>query len=112
VKLLFDVNLSPRLPERLIDAFPDSAHVSDFGLLTADDEVIWRFAAEHEFAIVSKDGDFQRLSFLFGPPPKVVWLRIGNCTTDVAELTLRRHMKMIGNFEQDASAAFLVLDRA
>ena len=30
---------------------------------------------------MSKDSDFRQLAFLHGPPPKVVWLRIGNVTT-------------------------------
>lgn len=29
------------------------------------------------FAIVPKDADFRQLSFLYGSPPKVVWLRVG-----------------------------------
>jgi predicted nuclease of predicted toxin-antitoxin system len=31
--------------------------------------------------LVTKDEDFHRLSVLRGAPPKVVWLRVGNCTT-------------------------------
>ena len=39
--------------------------------------------------IVSKDSDFRQLAFLYGPPPKVVWLRIGNASTaDVLGLLL------------------------
>lgn len=31
--------------------------------------------------VVSKDSDFRQLAFLFGPPPKVMWLRVGNAST-------------------------------
>jgi predicted nuclease of predicted toxin-antitoxin system len=32
MKLLFDENLSPNLPHRLRDLFPDSLHVRDVGM--------------------------------------------------------------------------------
>jgi hypothetical protein len=32
MKLLFDENLSPKLPSRLSDLFPDSLHVRDVGM--------------------------------------------------------------------------------
>jgi len=38
----------------------------------AVDEVIWNYAREHDFVIISKDSDFRQRCFLFGPPPKVV----------------------------------------
>lgn len=31
--------------------------------------------------IVSKDMDMHDLSLIMGNPPKVIWLRIGNCST-------------------------------
>ncbi len=74
MKLLFDENLSPRLARSLADVYPDSAHVMDVGLSEADDRAIWMFARERGFAIVSKNGDFRQLSFLDGPPSKVVWV--------------------------------------
>jgi predicted nuclease of predicted toxin-antitoxin system len=58
VKLLFDQNLSPRLVGRLAAVYPGSVHIRDLGLQAADDDVVWTYAGRHEFAIVSKDGDF------------------------------------------------------
>lgn len=72
MNLLFDQNLSPRLVASLADAFPNSAHVRDVGLGRADDESVWRYAAENSLTIVSKDSDFHQLSFLRGHPPKIV----------------------------------------
>jgi predicted nuclease of predicted toxin-antitoxin system len=40
MKLLFDQNLSPRLPRLLDDIYPDSVHVRDVGLRDADDLMI------------------------------------------------------------------------
>jgi predicted nuclease of predicted toxin-antitoxin system len=79
MKLLFDENLSPRLPGLLEEVFPGSRHVRECGLRGCPDEDVWRYAGEHGFILVSKDSDFQQRSLLFGHPPKVVWLRIGNC---------------------------------
>ena len=44
MKLLFDENLSPQLVRLLNDLFPDSVHVRDVGLETADDAVVWKYA--------------------------------------------------------------------
>src|SRR5262245_45840228 len=81
MKLLFDHNLSYKLVGRLTDLFPDSMHVRNVNLHEADDRPVWEYARAHGFAIVSKDEDFHQLSFLYGAPPKVVWVRLGNCTT-------------------------------
>jgi predicted nuclease of predicted toxin-antitoxin system len=53
--LLFDENLSPKLPRLLATLFPDSAHVRDCGLLGLPDEDVWEFARVHGFIIISKD---------------------------------------------------------
>jgi predicted nuclease of predicted toxin-antitoxin system len=79
--LLFDENLSPRLPALLVDEFPGSRHVRDVGLRGTTDQDIWNFAGAADFTIVTKDDDFRGLSLLRGAPPKVIWLVIGNCTT-------------------------------
>lgn len=109
MKLLFDQNLSHRLVVDLASLFPGSAHVRDLGLKTAEDEEIWRFAAAHGFAIVSKDADFHQRSFLYGHPPKVIWLRIGNCSTAAIEALLTTHQGDLLLFERDPDASFLAL---
>ena len=109
MKLLFDQNLSPALVRRLADVYPDSAHVLDAGLDKADDQGIWRFARQHGFAIVSKDGDFRQLSFLIGAPPKVIWVRLGNCTTRDIEAALRSRRDELHEFDSADEAAFLIL---
>ena len=79
MKLLFDQNLSSALVARLEDLFPGSTHVKAEGMDEAPDIEVWLFAKQQGFTIVSKDSDFQQRSLLFGAPPKVVWLRVGNC---------------------------------
>jgi predicted nuclease of predicted toxin-antitoxin system len=96
VKLLIDENLSPRLALALSSLYPGTCHLRDCGLSGSSDEEVWQYAIRYGFAIVSKDADFSQRSILFGSPPKVIWLRIGNCTTTRAEFVLtnvvsRRH---------------------
>ena len=41
---------------------------------------------------MTKDEDFHRLSILYGPPPKIIWIRLGNCATaEIAELLRSQH---------------------
>ena len=72
MKLLFDHNLSPRLPRLLADLYPDSIHVRTVRLHESDDPIVWDYAKTNGFMIVSKDSDFQQRSLLLGAPPKFV----------------------------------------
>lgn len=91
MKLLFDQNLSHRLPARLAHSFPGSSQVRLLGLDQADDAAIWQYAAENDFCIVTLDADFADFSALRGSPPKVVWLKCGNRPTAYVEQLLRSH---------------------
>lgn len=109
MRLLFDENLAARITNDLADVFPDSAHVLSLGLGGASDRAIWERAAADGFTLVTKDEDFHRLSVLIGPPPKVIWIRLGNCSTaDVARL-LRFRADNVLAFAQESEAAFLTL---
>lgn len=109
MKLLFDENLSDRLTRALAEEFPGSVHVRQVGLASADDHDVWEHARREGLIIVSKDSDFHQRSLLFGPPPKVVWIQIGNCSTDEIVDLLRRHRGDLEDFDADPQAAFLVL---
>ena len=109
MKLLFDQNLSPRLPRLLIDLYPDSAHVRDLGMRDSTDTEIWHYARVNGFAIVSKDSDFQARSLLYGHPPKFIWLRVGNCPVSMIEDLLRKHSATIHTFDLDKTKSHLML---
>lgn len=109
MKLLFDQNLSHKLVTMLADIYPGSKHVNALDLHRETDAIIWVFAKESNFTIVSKDNDFHQRSFLYGWPPKVVWLRLGNCPTLEIEACLRSHLPDLAAFEIDQQAAFLSL---
>lgn len=109
MKLLFDENLSGRLPRLLADAFPGSADVVGLGLGGATDRAIWDRAKADGFVLVTKDEDFQRLSVLLGAPPKVIWIRLGNCApSDVARL-LRFRLEQVHAFVEHPDTTFLAL---
>lgn len=59
--------------------------------------------------IVSKDSDFHQRSFFYGYPPKVVWVRLGNCSTADVERLLRANFDIIKDFYEDKYASFLSL---
>ncbi len=108
-RLLFDQNLGPALIHRLVDLYPGSAHVREFGLAAANDEAVWSYAVAHGFTIVTKDDDFRQRSLLFGAPPQVIWLRLGNCRTDDVESVVRTRFIDVLAFTRDHDAALLIL---
>ncbi len=91
MRLLFDEHLSERLPDLLAELFPGSLHVRQIRLGGARDSDVWQAAAQRDCLLVTKDEDFHRLSVLRGAPPKVVWIRVGNCTTEEVVELLRDH---------------------
>jgi predicted nuclease of predicted toxin-antitoxin system len=109
VSLLFDQNLSRRLPAPLANEFPGSEQVLLVGLDRADDWAVWSYAAAHGLAVVSKDADFRNLSATHGPPPKVIWLRVGNGPTRDVEALLRSRAADIQAFLSDPATAVLEL---
>lgn len=109
MKLLFDHNLSPRLVNRLCDLYPHSDHLFNLGLDKAEDSVVWQYAHDNEFIIVTKDSDFSEFSLVRGFPPKIIWIRIGNCTTNDIESLIRSHTKEIEKFNNESSLGILIL---
>jgi len=109
MKLLFDENLSFRLAYALQDIYPGSTQVRDAGLLGAEDKLVWDYAAEHGFILVSKDTDFFQRSLLYGVPPKIIWLRVGNAPTSTTLALLRDRYVLIRHFAEDTEASFLPL---
>ncbi len=111
MKLLFDENLSPRLVESLRDVYPESQHVSGVQLGAAQDSAIWEYAKRHGFAIVSKDSDFAERGVLESMPPKVVWIRLGNCSTSEIEVLLRSEQETVRAFIEQDEETCLQLER-
>ncbi len=109
MSLLFDQNLSRRLPTLLADEFPGSEQVIQAGLASASDAAVWAYAAARGLAVVSKDADFRHLSATLGSPPKVIWLRMGNGPTVAVEALLRSRATDLRAFLSDPVASVLEL---
>lgn len=110
--LLFDENLSPHLPRLLAELFAGGLHVRDLGLACADDSAVWEHARTHGLAIVTKDDDFRQRSFLYGSPPKVIWVHIGNCRTAEIQALLMDRVAVVRAFLDDPTSSLLVLQRS
>jgi predicted nuclease of predicted toxin-antitoxin system len=109
MKLLFDQNLSPKLAGFFAEIFVNSKHLQDLSLDVADDSVVWEFAKTEEFTIVTKDNDFNNLVAFWGFPPKVIWIRRGNCSTsDIKEL-LNSNIDKIKAFILDSANGIFTL---
>jgi predicted nuclease of predicted toxin-antitoxin system len=57
--------------------------------------------AANAYTIVSQDVDFAELAMLLPPPPKVIWVRIGNQPSSAIAKLLRYHAELIVAFEND-----------
>lgn len=95
MKLLLDQNLSPYLVKRLSDIYPGMIHVHTLKLDCSLDEEIWQVARDRGYTIVTKDADFSERSLILGFPPKVIWIRRGNCSTSEIEKILRENFEAI-----------------
>jgi predicted nuclease of predicted toxin-antitoxin system len=111
VKLLLDEHLSARLVESLADLYPGSEQVLASGLGGAGDGVVWEYAKLHGLTVVSKDSDFFDRSSRQGAPPKVIWIRLGNCSTNDVERLLRSQYEAIRRFLEESSETCLRLGR-
>lgn len=109
MRLLFDQNLSHKLVERLADVFPESLHVRDIGMKSASDPMIAEFARAQSLTIVSKDADFLALRFVLGEHVRMVWVRLGNGSTDQVEQALRQRRASIEALADDSSQVIEIL---
>lgn len=91
MRLLVDLNLSPRWAAALLGAGHDAVHWSDVGPLTASDQEIMRYARENDFVVLTHDLDFgDILAATGGSKPSVVQIRasgvdVGQIGTQVLE---------------------------
>lgn len=93
----------------VLQLYPNSNHLFNLNLDTAEDSFVWEYAKDNDFTIVTKDSNFSELRLLRGFPPKVIWIRIGNCTTNDLESLIRSHTKEIDNFYRESNIGILIL---
>ncbi len=109
MKLLFDQNISFKVAKNSQHLFIDSKHISDVGLSFSLDIEIWEFARNNNYCIVTFDADFIDISALKGFPPKIIWLRIGNTSTNNLILKLQTDLLIIKDFLNNSEMGFLEL---
>jgi predicted nuclease of predicted toxin-antitoxin system len=83
MKLLFDENISYRIVKKSLEIFSNSLHVTSIKPKLRDDLAIFYYAREQDYLIVTFDEDFRELQSLNGFPPKIIWFRTGNTSTEV-----------------------------
>ena len=102
MKILIDENISYRLVPRIISVFNDTQHVKNLGLTHVNDHTIFKQAQRlgHD-AIVTMDDDFQNILIERGAPPKIIWMRTGNCSTAFLADVILRNATIIHAFIDD-----------
>jgi predicted nuclease of predicted toxin-antitoxin system len=84
VKLLVDMNLSPRWVGRLSDAGIEAVHWSMIGATNAPDRQIMAFAKANGYVVLTHDLDFSAiLAATQGDKPSVVQIRADDVSPDV-----------------------------
>jgi predicted nuclease of predicted toxin-antitoxin system len=109
MKILLDQNLSHRLCSKLRDIFPEITHTKDVSLESASDEEIWLYAKTNSCVIISKDSDFIEKAVIRKHPPKIIWIRAGNCSTNKIESLLRENLNSINYFFEDKENSILTI---
>ncbi len=112
MKLLFDQNISFRIIKKIEDIFQDSEQTKRLNLDKASDFEIWKYAKNNNFCIVTFDSDFIDISVLKGTPPKIIWLRVGNTSTNSIAEIFQTNQEIIKEFLTSVEVAYLELAEA
>lgn len=78
----------------------EATHLLDVGLLESSDGAIWDYAMSQGAIIVTKDEDFAIRASVSEAPPRIVWIRIGNCS----------NARLLAWFEQELPAVIAALE--
>jgi predicted nuclease of predicted toxin-antitoxin system len=104
VKLLVDMNLSPRWVGLLTDAGIESVHWSAVGPANAPDSEIMAYAKAHDYVVLTHDLDFSAiLATTHGEKPSVVQIRSEDVSPDVIGVQVRSALRqMAAELEEGA----------
>ena len=82
MNFLVDAQLPPALTRILAAAGHRALHVREIGLRDATDRLIWDYAVREGAVVITKDEDFAHRRLHTATGPTIVWLRVGNATTN------------------------------
>jgi predicted nuclease of predicted toxin-antitoxin system len=86
MKLLVDMNLSPRWTNSLAEAGIEAAHWSALGAAQATDSEIMAFANANDYVVLTHDLDFSAiLATTHGEKPSVVQIRSNDVSLEAIE---------------------------
>lgn len=99
MKILVDQNISHRLLEKLTVFPAEIKHIKNEGLVNANDHAIFMYARVNQFdAVLTLDDDFVKLLNAYSTPPKIIWIRTRNCSTNYLANLLLNKASVIHHF--------------
>jgi predicted nuclease of predicted toxin-antitoxin system len=101
--VLIDQNISYRIVPQIAFLFDKLDHVKTNGWLDWKDYDIFMAARKQQYhAIITLYDDFSKLLLEHGTPPKIIWLKTGNCSTAALAEVITSHKEVIHRFLSDA----------
>lgn len=104
MRFLVDVNLPKHFS---FFNSPDFLFVSDIDS-SATDSYIWKYALEHQLIIITKDTDFYTKFLLEKEAPKIIHIKLGNCSLKVLHAHFESHWLIC--IEHISSSNFVILE--
>lgn len=104
--MLADENISWRLKRLLSEWDVLPANEIDSAVKITD-KIIWQHAKINNYSVLTFDEDFVELQNLYGHPPKIVWLRMGNVTTQDVAKRLTQLQASLMAFSEDEQSGVL-----
>ena len=95
MKFIVDAQLPPALAHFLATKNEEVKHVLDLQMLEASDSEIWTLALKEDWVIISKDEDFPIRASVSANAPKIIWVRIGNCSKQTLLRIFNDHWRKI-----------------
>ncbi|MEX0780937.1 MAG: DUF5615 family PIN-like protein [Balneolales bacterium] len=112
MKFLIDVQLPPNLCKWVEEKKDHARHAIDIqNGLTLSDVELWQIAVDQKEIIITKDSDFLDRYLLFGSPPRILYISVGNCSNKKLFEILDVHWNTIYSLFKNGSEVILVEEK-
>jgi predicted nuclease of predicted toxin-antitoxin system len=112
MKLLLDMNLSPRLAPLLTCDDIEAVHWADIGAADAKDVEIMAYAKRENFVVLTYDLDFSAiLAATQGEKPSVAQIRAGNLTPEAINKPVLSALRQMKKELEDGALLTIDLNR-